>query len=180
MALRYELADDDAVKLVDEIRAEHFPDISKAVIKVLFDLRKRKKGSGLVLGRIVKPSDLIRFFTAGNAAAIEGCDYVICLDKVVWDASGESDRVRLIRHELRHAYYDTDAKNPSFRIVPHDVQDFRAEITLNEDDPLWAERVGQLAAQVYAQRKDDRPKTHKKQGRIPGTDGKSKSAGPDA
>ena len=168
MALRYEEADKDAVRLMEEVRAKHFPGMERARIKLLYDLRRRKAVNGLVLGAIRKPNDLVRFFSRKDASAVQDYDYVITVDKVAWMAASELERIRLIRHELRHTDYDIEAKDP-FRLIKHDVNDFRAEIKLNEDDPEWANRVAARAVEIYAQQAEDQHE-HPKQGTIPGAD----------
>jgi hypothetical protein len=169
MALRYEEADKDAVRLMEDVRAKHFASIARARIKLLYDLKRRKSVNGLTLGQIRKPNDLLRFFSRKDAAAVQGYDYVITIDKVAWGAISDTDRVRIIRHELRHTDYDIEAKDP-YRLVKHDVNDFRAEIELNKDDPEWGTRVAALAVEIYAQQADNEKPPAANQGVIPGAE----------
>src|SRR5208337_5209484 len=103
MGLRYEEVTEEAVKLLDEVEIKHFPELRNAKIIMLFDLKKRTSGGRVVLGRIMRTNDLLRHLTKDEAEAIEGYDYIITLDKQAWDVIQHEDRIRLLRHELRHA-----------------------------------------------------------------------------
>jgi hypothetical protein len=155
MLLRYEDADDQVMSLVNRIVTRNFPELTNAKIKVLFDLRKRKSGGHMVLGRIMKTNDLLRHLTRDEVDILEGYDYIITLDKICWDSIGESDRTRIIRHELRHTYVDLDAETNPYRLQNHSILDFYEEVELNKDDPRWRERVADLAANIYEQKKDE-------------------------
>jgi hypothetical protein len=144
--MRYEEADESAVLLLEEIRAEVSPWLREAHIKVLFDLRKRKKNGGLCLARITKVDDVLRFFTQRVAETLAGYDYVITLDRMAWRGMTYADRVRVIRHELRHIHF-TETLDPI--ILPHDVNDFEVEIAANQDDPTWGKRVAAMALAAY-------------------------------
>ncbi len=152
--LRFENATDDVYEMMDDMRQMYFPDIQDAKIKCLFDMKKRKQGGNLVLGRLQKSNDLIRRLTVEETRDDEGYDYVLFIDKKAWEVIPEIDKQRLIRHELRHADVFPDKKHP-YCLKDHDVQDFSEEIRLNQDDVSWAQRVATLVADVYDQESDD-------------------------
>jgi hypothetical protein len=88
----------------------------------------------------------------------EACDdYVIILDKVCWQATGDRDRERILRHELRHTFYDIEEEDSTkaYRLMDHTITDFYEEITLNNDDPRWRERLATMTADMYDQTKED-------------------------
>lgn len=153
MSIRFEDASQDCVDLVKEVQAEYFPELRNVKMKVLFDLKKRMSNGKVVLGRCARSNDLVKHLTAEEANDEEGIPYIIYLDKVVFDNTERTDRVRLIRHELRHILIDLDAKNP-YKIAPHDIEDFAEEVTLNQDDVRWASRVADLADAIYEQMRD--------------------------
>jgi hypothetical protein len=66
----------------------------------------------------------------------------------------ERDRERILRHELRHTYFDIDTEDNPYRLVDHDITDFYAEIELNKDDPRWGQRCAALTADIYEQMKE--------------------------
>jgi len=163
MGLRYEEVTEEAKKLLNEVEAKHFPELRNAKIIMLFDLKKRTSGGRVVLGRIMKTNDLLRHLTRDEAVAVEGYDYIVTLDKQGWDAINKEDRVRLLRHELRHTFYDTESEANPYRLIDHSITDFYEEVELNKDDPRWRERVATVVADIYEQQKEVRKQEKKKQ-----------------
>lgn len=155
MGLRYEEVTDDVMEMLRDIRAQDFAELRNAKIKVLFDLKKRSSGGRITLGRIMKTNDLLRLLTIDRVDPIEGYDYIITLDKVCWEAIETSDKVRVIRHELRHAYFDIDSEENPYKIVDHSILDFYEELETNKEDPRWRERVGALTEDIYEQKKEE-------------------------
>ena len=58
------------------------------------------------------------------------------------------DKKRLVRHELKHTDVDFDATTP-YKVRGHTIEDFYSEVSLNEDDPRWAERAGLATLSAY-------------------------------
>jgi hypothetical protein len=162
MGLRYEEVTDDVKQLLDEVQAAHFAELRNAKIIVLFDCKKRTSGGHVVLGRIMKTNDLLRHLTRDEREAIDGCDYIITLDKEGWNAIGKEDRIRVLRHELRHTFYDIESDDNPYKLIDHSITDFYEEVDLNKDDPRWRERVATVVADIYEQQKEDRKKDKKK------------------
>ena len=156
MGIRYEEADDDAKHLLDEVQTKYFPELRNAKIILLFDLKKRTSGGRVVLGRIMKTNDLLRHLTKDDSMAIDGVDFIVTLDKQGWDAIGTDDRTRVLRHELRHTYYDIESEDNPYKLVDHSITDFYEEVDLNKDDPRWRERVATVVADIYEQQKEDK------------------------
>ena len=156
MGLRYEEVTEEVKKLFVEVQAKYFPELKNAKIITLFDVKKRASGGRVVLGRIMRTNDLLRHLTKDEAVAIEGYDYIITLDKEGWNAIGDADRVRLLRHELRHTHYDIDSESNPYRLLDHSITDFYEEVELNKDDPRWRERVASVVADIYEQEKEER------------------------
>jgi hypothetical protein len=165
MGLRYEEVTDDASRLLDEVQAKHFPELKNAKIILLFDLKKRTSGGRVVLGRIMKTNDLLRHLTKDEAGAMEGYDYIVTLDKQGWDAIGYEDRVRVLRHELRHTFYDIESEDNPYKLIDHSITDFYEEVELNKDDPKWRERVATVVADIYEQQKEEMKGKNKKKKR---------------
>jgi len=152
--MRFEQATDEAKGLLKEVQAEHFPELLNANILLLFDLKKRVSGGKTVLGRIQKTNDLLRHLTIEEAHDDDGFDYLIYIDKVCYENITKEDRIRLIRHELRHILYDANDERNPYKIIPHDIEDFVEEININVDDPGWASRVAELTLTIYEQMRD--------------------------
>ncbi|MBW2618231.1 MAG: hypothetical protein JRC92_05095 [Deltaproteobacteria bacterium] len=147
---RYEDAPPEVIDLVLGIKDSAFPLLRRAKIKVLFDTKGRKSQGDFIFARIQRTNDVLRHLTRDEARSDEGFDYIIYLDKEVWKAIDKPDRVRIARHELRHCFYDIEAKSNPYKLVGHDVEDFQAEIEYNQPDPDWRERVAGVAASIYA------------------------------
>jgi hypothetical protein len=162
MGLRYEEVSDEVVTMLREIKVQYFPELKNAQIKVLFDLKKRKTGGMMVLGRIMRTNDLLRHLTIDEAGAVEGYDYIITLDKLCWDNITKADKERLIRHELRHAVFDLEAESNPYKLQDHTISDFYEEIEYNKDDPRWRERLSTLVDDIYEQQKEARLDKKKK------------------
>lgn len=152
--IRFEDVDDSVLNILDKIRTERFPELVNAKIKCLYDLKKRKSDGKLVLARIQRSNDLIKKLTVEEARGDEGYHYVLYVDKVAWNAIEQADRERLISHELRHTFVDSDSKHP-YKLVGHDIQDFLQEVQLNSIDPGWALRVATVAEDIYSQSEDE-------------------------
>jgi hypothetical protein len=40
------------------------------------------------------------------------------------------------------------------KLIGHEIEDFYAELKLNEDDPEWARKLSQIVVDVYEQEKE--------------------------
>jgi hypothetical protein len=163
MALRYEDVTDTVMEMFRRVKSQYFPELKNAKIKVLFDLKKRKSGGQVVIGRIVKANDLIRHLTK-NGNAEEGYDFIITLDKRCWDHITDEDRVKILRHEMRHTSYDLESEDNPYKLVDHSILDFYEEVEMNQSDPRWRERVAILTEDIYEQEKEARLEKKKKAG----------------
>jgi len=143
---------------VEKVKEKWFPELEGARIKVVFDLKKKVSGDKIVLAKIMKANDLTRFLTIDESGSTEGFDYFIFIDKKVFEIMSDIDKVRLIRHELRHTLVDVENEKDSFKLRPHEVEDFFEEIDLNASDPRWGERVATMAEALYDQEKEDKKK----------------------
>jgi len=165
MGLRYEEVNDEVMSVLKEVRKEYFPELKNAKIKVLFDIKKRKSGGMLVLARIMKTNDLLRHLTKDEAEAMEGYDYIIALDKTCWENIIRDDKIRIMRHELRHAYFDIESEDNPYKLQNHSISDFYEEVEYNKDDPRWRERLASVVEDIYEQKKEARQDSKKKKDR---------------
>jgi len=157
MTIRFEPATQEAMELLDEIRKKHFPELWEAKVLVLFDNKKNMRMGRVVLAKIQKTNDLLRLLTQDDEVGqADGYDYIITVDRKFWDSTGREDHVRVLRHELRHAYFDYESEFDSFKLVGHDFEDFRAEVVLNADDSDWAQRCVTLVSDLYEQEKEQK------------------------
>jgi hypothetical protein len=147
--IRFIEASPEAYEVMNTIIDKHFPELREATIKILFDTKKKVNGGKIVLGQMSKANDLVRRLT--DNLADEGCDYIMFLDQIAFENIPVDDKVRLVRHELRHCQvHDTDVKRV-FNLAPHDIEDFRVEVELNKDNVGWAENAVTLVSDIYDQ-----------------------------
>ena len=149
--MRYEDVTENVYDILHNVVREFFPGLVNAKILCIFDLKKRMSKGNIVLARIKKSDDLIRHLTINNAGEEDGYDYIMFLDQMIWQSIEEVDKVRIVRHELRHCFI-TDEGN--YSIIPHDIEDFAAEIELNSDDIRWSTRVAELCMHLYSQERE--------------------------
>jgi hypothetical protein len=147
MSSRYSFAPQSVMDLLDQVRQEHFPGLAQAKFLVLFDEKKRMRLGAYVLAQVRRAQEVVRLVY--EQAEGEDCDYVLSLDKEVWLRIEQADRVRLLRHELRHCWEDIEAEDLPWKLVGHEIEDFHAEVALNADDPQWAQRLAAVADSIY-------------------------------
>lgn len=151
--MKYDEAPESIEQMLEALKGRHFPHLANAKILLLLSNKKMTKRGSIVLGKIVKPTDLAKYLSR-NEAPDDGYDYIILLDRQLVLNCEESDIERALRHELRHTFFDSDSKAP-YQLVDHDFTDFYDEVELNRDDPGWQKRVAQTVALIYHQKKDD-------------------------
>jgi hypothetical protein len=144
---RFEDAPRQVEDFVEDVRDKNFPSLDGALIKVMFDTKKRKSGARYVFGRIKKTNDELKAFAVTEAG--QAYDYVMFLDQLLWNAMELVDQERLVFHELCHCITDFDSNTNQYKIQDHEIQTFYAEIEFCKEDPRWAERVADIAASVH-------------------------------
>jgi hypothetical protein len=110
----------------------------------------------------MKTNDLLRHLTKDEADAMEGYDYIITIDKTCWDSIIRDDKIRIVRHELRHTYFDIESEDNPYKLLDHSISDFYEEVEFNKDDPRWRERLATVVEDIYEQKKEARQDSKKK------------------
>lgn len=144
---RFEDAGDDVLGFVIDVQQEKFPWLNAAVIRILYDTKKRRSGSRLVFAKIKKTSDDIKTLAADDNGVSP--DYILYLDKNVWAAISDEDKKRIVYHELCHCVVGNDTVPVQYKIQDHEIQTFYDEIEFNKDDPRWLERVSAIGEHIY-------------------------------
>jgi hypothetical protein len=152
--MKYEDVPEMIYEMYERLKREYFPQLANAKVLFLINKKKMMKRGSIVLGKMVKPSDLVKYLSR-NEAPEDGYDYIMLLDSRLIKHCEESDIERVVRHELRHTFFDSDSKSP-YKLVDHDFSDFYDEVELNKDDPTWAKRVAQTVSLIYHQEKDEK------------------------
>ena len=143
---RFEDAPKQTIDFVEKVVNDNFPELQGSLIKVMYDNKKRKSGGRLVLGRMKKTNDELKAFAMDENG--NPFDYIMFLDRLVWDNIEEKDKEKLVFHELCHCHIDGEATD-TYKIKDHEIQTFYAEIEFVRDDPRWLERVSTIAASLY-------------------------------
>ena len=152
--MKYDDVPDSLYELYENLKGKYFPHLANAKILFLINKKKMMQKGTVVLGKIVKPSELVRYLSR-NEAPEDGYDYIILFDSKLLQHCEETDIERVLRHELRHTFFDSESKTP-YKLVDHDFSDFYDEVELNKDDPSWAKRVSQTVSLIYHQEKDEK------------------------
>jgi len=148
---RYEDCNENLVQVFLSIVEERFPSFQNLKFKLIFDTKRRIKGGKTTLASIEVASDKIKFFSK-DKIALDGYDYVIIVDKKAWELASATDKKRIMSHEMRHVFVDEEKE--ACKVIGHEIEDFYAEIKLNQDDPEWALKLVTLVSDVYEQEKE--------------------------
>ena len=153
--MRYEDVPKRVYDVLDFVREGWFPDLRGAKILLVFDNQQARNKGKVVLASIRKASDLQKYLTVeGKSKSITGYDYILTLDKVAWRRAGKENRIRIIRHELRHTEIRMSSTNP-WGLRGHSIEDFYSEIKLNKHDPRWAQKLVGITEAVYSAKRKE-------------------------
>ena len=153
--MKYEHVSDHVIALYEKIKAQHFSHLTNAKILFLNNKKKMMHRGNIALGKIMKPSDVVKFLSREEAPE-DGYDYIMLLDSKMLQHCNDDDIERVLRHELRHTFFDSDGSKNHYKLIDHDFSDFYAEVELNKDNPTWAQRVSQTVSLIYDQEKDEK------------------------
>ena len=145
MENRYEDITDNVIGVFVKTVEDWFPEVGNLKIKLMFDLKKKIVKGKFTLAYIELVNEKLRFLTSSKLVE-DGFDYLLVLNKVVWEIADETDKTRIMRHELRHIFEDESDK---LTLLPHDISDFSEEIALNSDDPNWGVSLTSAALDKY-------------------------------
>ena len=142
-------ADSSVYAIFMQMLDEHFPELSSHSFGLLFrDSIKKSRGS-VILAAICQPTKLMSYYAKNDAG--NPFDYIMIVDEMVWACASDEDRIRIIRHELRHCFITERGES---KLVGHDFQDFYKEVEINSDSPNWANHLVEVTLAGYKQIKD--------------------------
>jgi hypothetical protein len=140
---RYYEAPQEVYLIMDEVMEERFRELRVAKIRLVMDTKpKIDKLRNRVIFAYIKLANEVERFLTKDGHNLSGMDYFIFINDMVWELAGESDKKRIISHELRHCFVDEKGE---YKIIKHDIEDFYEEVRLNEDDPMWGQALGTIA-----------------------------------
>ena len=146
---RYEDSDDNLVEVFLEVMEEHFPQLQFLKFKLIYDLKQRVSKGKMVMASVETASPKIKYLSK-DKIAIEGYDLLIIVDQKAWEVASAAQRVKVMRHELRHVQID---EKGGVTVVGHEIEDFHIEVKLNQDDPEWRMKLATLTRDMYEQEK---------------------------
>jgi hypothetical protein len=155
--MRYEAVTEEVQSLVKQIIEGHFPELAGAKILCIFDTKKKMSKGKFILAQIKKINELEKYLTLDDAGDLDGFDYFVFINKVAWYLADPQDKIRIIRHEFRHTNVDNDSDKP-YKLQPHDLEDFFAEVRLNRENPKWASELAAKALAVYGENSEEEDK----------------------
>jgi hypothetical protein len=148
---RFYEADEKVQALANKIIYDRFPALRGAKIKVVMDPKpKIDKILGRMTFAYIKLANEVEKFLSKSGVSLNGLDYLMFVNDLVWELASDKDRARIISHELRHGFVDEEG---NYKIVKHDIEDFYAEIESNKDDPMWGQALSTVAVAKFEQTK---------------------------
>ena len=132
-----------------ELIEKTFPEISGYSFGLLFREKIKKSRGNVVVAEICLPGKLLSYFAKNDDG--NPFDFLMIVDEMAWACARDEDRIRVIRHELRHVNISEKGVP---RLVDHDFQDFHEEVELNADDPSWCAKLVEITLAGYKQVKD--------------------------
>jgi len=150
---RYYEADQAVYEMTETTIYDRFPNLRGASVKVLMDTKpKVDKLTQRMTFASIKLANEVEKFLSKDGHNLGGTDYIMFINDLVWELANAKDKGRIISHELCHTFID---EKGNYKIIKHDIEDFHAEIRINEDDPMWAQSLGVIAMAKHDQMKEE-------------------------
>ncbi len=150
--MRYEDGNENLTEVFLKVLEDRFPQWQGLNFKLVFDTKKKISKGKICLASVEVANEKIRYLSK-DKIAIEGYDYVLIVDAKVWELADNVNKERIISHELQHVFVD---ERGACKVLPHEIEDFYAEVELNKDDPEWRINLAQLLDAIYEQEKEMR------------------------
>jgi hypothetical protein len=148
---RFYEADQKIQDLAAKVIYDRFPALRGAKIKVVMDSKpKVDKLLGRMTFAYIKLANEVEKFLSKSGVSLNGLDYLLFINDLVWELASDKDKSRIVSHELRHGFVDEEG---NYKLVKHDIEDFFVEIELNKDDPMWGQALSTVAVAKFEQMK---------------------------
>ena len=150
---RYYDADPSVYEMMKSLVSERTPSLVAVRIKILMDPKvKIDKLRGAMVFASIKTTNDVEKFLTHDGHNLGGYDYIMFIHELPWELANDTNKRRIISHELRHCFIDDKG---NCKTVKHDIEDFYAEIELNKDDPAWGQALCTIAMAKYEQMKEE-------------------------
>lgn len=169
--MKYEDVEDDVVDFFNKVILDYnFSDVQDARFKLVYRNKKKGNKKFITFAEICATSEMIRYLTSKEIE--DGYDYIVIIDKNIYEAIDEKDKIRILRHELRHCDVSVNEKTGTitYGTRKHTVEDFYEDMEIEaqpDGDVRWKERIASIAESIYEaieeEEKENKKKKKKKQ-----------------
>jgi len=146
---QFRKADSTVYSVFLDMIEKTFPELTGYSFGLLYREKIKKSKGGVILAEVCRPGKLLSYFAKNDAG--KPFDFLIVVDEMAWVCAREKDRIRIMRHELRHIHISDKG---AIMLRGHDFQDFYVEVDLNADDPSWCQKLVEVTLAGYDQVKD--------------------------
>lgn len=164
--MKYEEVEQSVIDMLNKVILDyHFTDINDAKFKVVYRTKKKGKNSFITVAEICATSEMVKFLTSNEIE--DGYDYLIIIDKNIYEALEDPDKIRVLRHELRHTEVTVNDKTGtiSYGTRRHTIEDFYEDVDIEskvDGDMRWKERLSTISESIYEQIEEDKKNEKKK------------------
>ena len=157
--------DEKTLELFNEIKTEHFMDLRDAEFQVIFRTKRKGNDDNLVVAEICKLNNIAKFLSTQIPEVDDCLNYIIVIDKNVWNCLEDEDKFRVLFHELCHC--DVQFKDDgtiNYGLRDYTIKSFFEAVSMEQregGDPKWKDRVSMVGVSIYDEIKE-REKAEKK------------------
>lgn len=151
--MRYEDVEEKVNEQLQKVILDYgFSDIADAKFKIVYRTKKKGKRDFITFAEICATSEMVKFLTSSEIE--DGYDYLIIIDKNIYEVLDEKDQIRLLRHELRHTDVVVNEKTGTltYGTRTHTIEDFFEDVEIEnkpDGDMHWKERAVSIAVSIY-------------------------------
>lgn len=140
----YKNTDSEVAELIQEVFDEWFPDYSTLMIRSLFYYKKRTSRGRITFAGIRKATELEQHLM--NNFEVK---YILIIDGNIWEELTKEEKIRLLRHEMRHIYTYSDKKGEmKYAVADHNLIDFREDYAL-EHGEVYQDPYALMSAKAH-------------------------------
>lgn len=124
--------DDGVYNVMVELINEYHSSLLNCKIKCLFYDKPRKRSGKTILATAEAVSAKYSYLT--------GLNFIISVYDEAWEVMVDQEKRALLDHELNHCFIGEDKDGePVYKIIPHDVEDFR--VIIDRYGAGWADNI---------------------------------------
>lgn len=158
--MKYEDVEEKVNEQLQKVILDYnFSDLADAKFKLVYRTKKKGRRDFITFAEISATSEMVKFLTSSEIE--DGYDYLIVIDKNIYEALDEQDQIRILRHELRHTDVVVNEKTGalSYCTRTHTIEDFFEDVDIEskpDGDLHWKERASTIAESVYEKLEEEK------------------------